>query len=343
LYFLVQWFDEKRLRSAIWFIILAVLLWRIHLIFWPFYLVFATYAVLRWHDARWWKIATLFGVAGLLLIPVALRAVALNAQAKEHVVVAEPGLLVFTHALRPLLVVAAAIGAWIWSRLAKEKPARIATPTIVLLLAWWLWNPLALFAFSWITGNSVFVPRYLALSLPGTAVAATLTAAWFLPPRFWKCAALAMGIGALIAAGNWNQLWPTHHNSDWRGAALAVNRLALPPSTPVICPSPFIEARPPAWTPDYKMPGFLYSHLLVYPVKGNAVLFPFGNSPEAEDYARALLHGPIPASGRFVIYGGHGGATFWKQWFQQQPDLVGWTVRPLGQFQDVDAMLFQRP
>ena len=58
----------------------------------------------------------------------------------------------------------------------------------------------------------------------------------------------------------------------------------------MICPSPFIEARPPAWRPDYPLPGFLYAHLAVYPISGKIYLFPFEDSPPAESQAgtRAL-------------------------------------------------------
>jgi hypothetical protein len=362
LYFLVRWLDAGRLWDAALFVIFAAMLWRVHLIFWPFYLVFAVYAVLRISDEAalkggcqmnsrphtdgvvWWRVAIGFAVVGVLLIPVAMRAIGLNEQAKQHVVIEQPTWLNLEHSLRTLLVAAAALGAWTWSRFVKARvrPA-IPASTVALILAWWLWHPLALFAFSRITGNSVFVPRYAALSLPGTAMAATLAAAWVLPSRFWRPAALIMGACALILFGQWTELWPPHHNSDWRAAALAVNELALTPATPVICPSPFVEARPPAWTPDYKMPGFLYAHLLVYPLRfGNVVLFPFATSPEAEDYATALVDGAIPAAGRFVIYGGNGQAHFWSDWFEKRPELAGWSHRSLGSFRDVEVVLFER-
>ena len=343
LYFLVRWFDEGRLWDAALFVIFAALLWRVHLIFWPFYVVFALYALMRFKERPRWQIAMVFGIVGILLVPVATRAIELNAQAKQHVVVDQPTWLNLEHSLRTLLVAASAMGAWIWSRLARQRD-RLAIPgsAVALILAWWVCHPVALFAFSRVTGNSVFVPRYTALSLPGTAVAATLAAAWFLPARFWKPAALVMGACALILFGQWTEAWPAHHNSDWRGAALAVNELTLPPSTLVICPSPFIEARPPEWTPDYKMPGFLYSHLLVYPVRGNVVLFPFATSPEAEDYATALVQGALPSAGRFVIYGGNGQTHFWRDWFEKRPELAGWSHRSLGSFRDVDAVLFVR-
>jgi hypothetical protein len=357
LYFLVRWLDTGHLWDAVLFVIFGALLWRVHLIFWPFYLVFAVYALwqgmapphtlqssnLEARTVPWWQIAIAFGIIAISLIPVAMRAIALNAQAQQHVVIEQPTWMSLAHSFHLPLVGAACLGAWIWSRFGKQNErAAIPAATVALILAWWLWHPIALFAFSRLTGNSVFVPRYLAMSLPGAAVAATLAAAWFLPSRFWKQAALAMGLGALITSTNWTEIWPSHHNSDWRAAAQAVNRLALPPSTPVICPSPFVEARSPAWTPDYEMPGFLYAPLLVYPVRGNVVLFPFVTSPAAEDYASALVQGALPSAGRFVIYGANGGVHFWRDWFEKQPELAGWNHRSLGNFKDVDAVLFER-
>ena len=63
------------------------------------------------------------------------------------------------------------------------------------------------------------------------------------------------------------------------------------PGLPVLCPSPFIEARPPVWQPDYALPGFLYCHLPVYPFRGKQYLLPFDDSPEAERYVTSLARG----------------------------------------------------
>ena len=53
----------------------------------------------------------------------------------------------------------------------------------------------------------------------------------------------------LILLGGWRHAWPSHHVSDWRGASAKANSLMLGPYTPVIYPSPFIEAKPPVWRP----------------------------------------------------------------------------------------------
>jgi len=144
----------------------------------------------------------------------------------------------------------------------------------ILFLGWWLCQPVCLFGFSWLTGNSVFVRRYLFLMLPGVALTATAAVARFIPAVRLNRLAAVLGAAGLLALGDWGHLWPAHEHSDWRGAARKVDELALGPETPVICPSPFIEARPPVWRPDYAMPGFLYAHLPVYPVAGKTYLFP---------------------------------------------------------------------
>ena len=45
--FLVRWLDTARRLDEFLFLLFGALLWRVHLIYWPFYLVLAAYAVLR--------------------------------------------------------------------------------------------------------------------------------------------------------------------------------------------------------------------------------------------------------------------------------------------------------
>jgi hypothetical protein len=211
-----------------------------------------------------------------------------------------------------------------------------------LVLAWWLCQPLALYGFSWLTGNSVFVTRYLSIMLPGVALSATALAARAIPPAQWKRLAALVGAGALLLQGQWTRVWPVHEHSDWRGAARQVNALVLGPATPVVCPSPFIEARPPVWRPDYPLPGFLYSQLPVYPIAGKPILFPFATSPEAEAYAATLTRETLSSSRRFLIYGGNGPATFWSKWFAARPELAGWSYARHAHG-DVDVVEFNAP
>jgi len=350
--FLVRWLDSGRWRDALLFAAAASLLWWVHLIFWPFYLVFAVYTgfrVLRNQTRAGWLQATaVCALIGCATLPVALRAVALLHEASAHVIVPRPGFGELLSILKVKALLLACAAAFLLSRALKwtvPKTARISGASLALILSWWLIDPGCLFAFSWIAGDSVFLARYLALALPGVALTAGMLVAIFVPDRLWKPLGLALGIGVLIFLGNWNHLWPAHQNSDWRGAAAALARWAAGENVPVICPSPFIEAQPPAWRPDYPRDTFLYSNLTLYPTAGRSYTFPFSTfpfvtPPAVEDYAQRLSLGTLAPAGRFAIYGWDRTVEFWRRWFAARPELRGWQSEGLGAFGDVEVVVF---
>jgi hypothetical protein len=120
-----------------------------------------------------------------------------------------------------------------------------------------------------------------------------------------------------------------------------VNDLVRDSGTPVICPSPFIEAQPPVWSSDYALPGFLYAQLAAYPVKGATILLPARLSPEGELYAKTAIRERVAPAGRFVVYGGVYGVSHWTAWFTGQPELAGWKRRNVGSFGDVEVVLLE--
>jgi hypothetical protein len=350
LWFLIRWLDSGHWRDAALFIATAALLWRVHLLFWPFYVVLSVYAVTRLlrHETRpgWLPTIAVFAVLGLTLLPVMIDAISLFRQATAHVIVALPTLRDLRISLKFGLILICGGGAFVLSRLFHwpRGPVAVGLSPMALIAAWWLVQPLALFAVSSVTGSSMFVARYLYLGLPGAVLAATLAAACFIPPDWWKPLAVVFAAGVLLMLGQWLQRWPMHHGSDWRLAAHTVDRWAgNDPDTPVLCPSPFIEARPPVWQPSYALPGFLYCHLPVYPFRGKPYLLPFDDSPEAERYALSLADGPLSRSGRFLIYGGFGNVRYWRNWLSIQPQFSTWHRERLGLFGDVLVELFEKP
>ncbi len=352
LLFLIRWLDSGRWLDALLFIAPAALVWRIHLLFWPCYAVFALYAAVRVSRRQtmvgWGRAACVFGVLGLALLPVLADALALLRQARAHVIAPSPSWRQFAASLKLGLILFCGGAAWLLSRGFgwQREPARRPPSALVLIAGWWLSQPALLFAFSRQTGDSVFVPRYLAVSLPGTALAITAATALNLPARQWRLWSAVLGLFVLSAsaflwAAHWQAGWPLHHNSDWRAAARTVNELEKEGSAPVVCPSPFVEAVPPAWRPDYPLPGFLYAHLPVYPIRGRVYLFPFENSPEAGRYAESLVKTTLAASPRFVVYGWEPQVHFWRDWLGDRPELRAWRQRRLGPFADVDVVVFE--
>ncbi len=350
LLFLVRWLDSDRWWDAALFVVSAALLWRAHLLFWPFYIVLALYALLRlWRhetSAGWFPTLVIFVLLGFALLPVFLDALRLFRQATAHVIVALPTLRDLRISLKFGLILVCGVGAFALSRLLRWPRAHAVSvsSSLVAIGGWWLVQPLALFAVSRVTGSSMFVARYLYIGLPGAALAATLAAAYFIPAGRWRPVTLAFGAGVLLLLGQWRELWPMHHGSDWRLAARTIDQWAAAhPDIPVLCPSPFIEARPPVWQPAYALPGFLYCHLPVYPFRGKPYLLPFDDSPEAERYVTSLAEGVIPASGRFLIYGGSGSVRYWRNWFSVRPEFSDWRRERLGPFGNVVVELFERP
>jgi hypothetical protein len=343
--YLVRWLDSAKWKHGLLFVLLAALVWRVQLVFWPFYIIAALYTLTRLlrRETRVGpaQAGIVVGLAGLSLAPVFVEALALFREAGSHVIAKPPSLHVFEHALRWNLVLILGGGAFILSRVFRwNRGAAPGWSSISLVLAWWLCPALSLFVFSWSTGNSVFIPRYLSPMLPGAALSAAALAAYFLPAGLWNRLALVLGAGVLLFMGQWGRLWPPHEGSDWRGAAHEVNARVLDSGTPVICPSPFIEARSPEWRPDYKLPGFLYSHLDYYPIKGRALLLPFESSPEAERYAAAFSLDALPKSRRFLLYGWN--ISYWQNWIASRPQFQHWTV-VRRDFGDVSVVEFNRP
>lgn len=348
LWLLVRWLDEGRWFHGLGFAVLAALLWRIHLVFWPLYVVYGVYAAARLarRDARVpaGAVATVFALIVVSLIPVMRQALSLIKEAEAHVVVPRPSLIELVYGLKLGFVALSGLAAAVLARGLRwgRGGIRLRADGWALIGAWWLALPVMLFAFSWLTGHSIFVPRYLYLCLPGATLAATSAVAVSLPARLWKTAALAAGVAALGLLGRWDMLWPPHHGSDWRSASRAVSHLVGGRDIPVACPSPYIEAKPPAWNPNYPADGFLYSHLVVYPVQGEVYPLPFEPMPETEAAADELLRRKLEPASEFVVYGPAGGAGKWAEWFSERLSPGLWRQQRLGGNGDVSIIVFQR-
>src|SRR5665811_484165 len=235
LLFLVRWLDYAGWLDALVFFLSAALLWRVHLVFWPFYVVLVLYAAVRLARGEtpvgWVRAGAVFALLGIALLPVLANALAIGREAAAHVIVPPPELGDLRRSTEIGLVELCGPVLWLVLRRIQHPPAPFSWISAIPILGWWLASPLCLFAFSHLTGNSVFVPRYLSLALPGAALTATVAAAHAIPPERWRQLALALAVGALLFMGQWGKLWPPHHNSGWREAIAAVNRVSPDPAT----------------------------------------------------------------------------------------------------------------
>src|SRR5262249_25706188 len=160
------------------------LLWRVQLVFWPFYLGFAIYLFVRRDTAvKWTHLSLIAACVGLSLSPVMGRGFSLYRHAPEHVGADLPSLRALCYSLKLGLVASLTGIAWLAGRIPGWRNA--GRKSVTLMLVWWLCQPVGLFAFSYMTHESVFVTRYLWLSLPGTVLCALALAGRVIPAGYW--------------------------------------------------------------------------------------------------------------------------------------------------------------
>src|SRR5205823_13793241 len=151
LWYLLEWLDTARWRDALIFAVCAALLWRVQLIFWPFYLVFGICLVERlWTrqtTVTWARAGALTAGIGLTLASVIVRALALYRQAPAHVVIALPSSTDLANSFKFGLIATFGGTAWFLNHLFGWKRWSGATPRYIPILACWLCQPLGLFAF----------------------------------------------------------------------------------------------------------------------------------------------------------------------------------------------------
>ena len=173
--FLIRWLDGGRWLDEAVFVACAAILWRIHLLYWPFYLVYALYAAARLRKRDTVATTTQVLTAAILipaaLFPVARTALGRLAGARLHVFNLPPRVREFVSKAHFNVVVICLGVAWLLHRFAKGRPtAAVSGPSWILVVSWWLATPVCLFVYSHYSGNGVFIPRYLSLMLPGIAI-----------------------------------------------------------------------------------------------------------------------------------------------------------------------------
>ena len=345
------------------FTVFAALLWRVHLVFWPFYGIFAIYVavrILRSETAVTWKqAAAVFGAIGLTLIPVAMdadqagpRSACARHRRSPH---------------RPRLTPHAQISA---DRAVRRRgaPCRIPFAPAQKIAGRGLeshWHArafllgadsgvvavasLALFAFS-LAHRQQRLRGPLSIAGPAGRGSGCYARSRVRTSRarLAHCAATRAGrvrayrlgtVGRGLAGRSFGPLiiipigatprvpWMNGRDAD----------------TPVLLPSPFIEAKPPVWRPNYPLPGFLYCYLPVYKISGKPYLLPFERSPEGGTLCLQRCCRLFRRLRRFLIYGGDKNVFVWRSFFASQPELGGWGNRQLHSFGDVDVAIFQNP
>ncbi len=347
LLFLVNWLDSARWVYALLFLIFAALLWRVHLVFWTFYPIFPIYTLVRLRrgstQVGWLRAVLIYAALAAALVPVGIEALGLLKTAQAHVIttIPGPGRLAMFLEWRPVAY-CLAIGLAAGLVLKWPRNRTMTFESAVLIALWWLWMPVCLWTYSVLSGTSLFLARYLSPALPGVALAASAMTALWLPRERWTAAAAVIAAMALVTGGHWGRMWPHHSRDNWKDGARTERALAGGSDTPVIAVSPFVEAQPPVWKPDYVLPGFLYAPLFSYRLEGAVYPFPMFVSDEGQQYGAKLLRETIVPRRRFVVFGSGRFPMDWVFWFAGRPELDGWSYQ-VHRDDGIETVVFEKP
>lgn len=189
----------------------------------------------------------------------------------------------------PLLL--ALLAAWF-----KRRPLTgdgIDRKPVLLLFLWSVTPPLALFAVSWLTSASTYLPRYLLSCAPaiGVLVGAALSAIDLPAARI--SAAVIVFIIAITGRGFGVNL-RVQHNRNWREAMAQVR--ASRQDSPVFIAPWFIELERMS-KPDAS---YLLAPLAVYPAGGDAKVLPNAPNQLNAEYMEACAR-EMQAAKRFLL------------------------------------------
>ena len=330
MYFLVRWLDTARLKHAVTFLAFAVFLWWVHLLYWVVYPIFVVYALLRLlgrdTPVTWRAAIALFAVLIIALSPTAIYAIGILPDSAKHNFAQMPRLRILPMLMGLQVAIVAFALVWLVAMLRRWPIDRGKVRQLLLPLFWWLWIPACLYIYSRFSGQVLVLPRYMSPMLPGAALTIPALVALYLPSNYWRHAAVLLGVGGLLAGGSWNHLELVHTFENWRDASFNADLNLDAPDTPVLAVSPYVEAQPPEWRPDYKLPGFLYAPIDFYPVGGKIYPLTFRLSPEATDSTAQLVTSTLASRSRFIVYGAGRNCDDWIAWLQKRPELRGWKV-----------------
>jgi hypothetical protein len=197
---------------------------------------------------------------------------------------------------------------------------------VFLLSAWWLIGPLLFMAVSKVTTMRIFVPRYLAFSLPAQALLfAYLGYRLFgaSGTRVWALVSVA-----LFAANPFVAIRGMRGSDE----LLPVIRLVrAEPNVPVFFPSLLQESLFYDWRAGNRPDSYLFAPLVAYPIPNELLPIPVTTTDAAKAYVDEMVNSKLQGKARvlFVEYN-----ELWEPWILSRMQSAGFhaTVHTAGNF-----------
>lgn len=203
-----------------------------------------------------------------------------------------------------------------------------------LILGWCVFPPLMLLLISWVSAPYFLNGRYLVSATPGIALLVTWGMASLRPAFARRMMAVALAVLTVLTFTVWFR-----REDDWR-RAVATAASASAGGTLVLARVGLVEAKQVDWLSDPQRRDYLLAPFSFYPLEADPVPLPlFPHDPGADAYLDALLDGPVPEQGRFVLFEQ---GDVYRTWFDERLGPLGWTSRVVGGHTEPEVTVFTR-
>ena len=233
-------------------------------------------------------------------------------------------------ALAPTLLVAGTLVAGCLLTLAGrdqgQATARLESRFVFLVTAWWLIGPLLFMTASKVTAMRIFVPRYLAFSLPAQALLFAFVGSRLFGAagaRVWALTAVA-----LFAANPVVAVRGMHGGDE---LLPVINLVRARADVPVFFPSLLQESLFYNWQAGNRPDSYLFAPLVAYPIDNEILPIPVKTTDEAKAYVDEAVNSRLKGKSEvlFVEYD-----ELWEPWILDRMQRAGFhaTVRTVGNF-----------
>ncbi|HTP31269.1 MAG TPA: hypothetical protein VMJ75_03785 [Candidatus Acidoferrales bacterium] len=332
---LLEW-DRNRFRKhLVLYLLASLLVFYLHYFFAAILAVHAIYvayvALLRGRITRIWELFCAWCAIPLLSLPLVPHLRSLMRERTTMPYLHAPSIRDLTDYLGPSellagLLIAAVVMAFLYPRPAAHAGER-KPELMILILAWWLVGPLLFFMISRATPMTVFVPRYLAFTYPGQALALTYLGYLAFGARGARVWALA---GVLAFAANPLILTRWKNGKD---ELLPIIRLVRArPNVPVFFPSLLQQSLFYDWRAGNRPDSYLFAPLVAYPISNPLLPMPVAPIEEAKVYLSGFIDSRLTAVPEVLFVDKD---DRWADWLKDQMSRAGYRAAvepPAGNF-----------
>jgi 4-amino-4-deoxy-L-arabinose transferase-like glycosyltransferase len=340
---LVRWFETRRRRNMVGFVITVAAIPYFHYLFTTIYLVLLAYAIYIWRSSRRIPLKHLIAAGALiaiLLSPLAWNVLYVRRVSSESSWASTPDVQALVSSFMPQVLAASLFLGAVVGFIACGTAKIVETPRSPrFLLVTWLAIPIiTLFIVARVSPFKVFVFRYYLPALPALALLVGCGIRSLSPPRMRMIISIFVVVISIMSYSGYH--WTlSARREDWRRAAESVRAAGISATTPVLIRTGLVETAKVHWDLNIDRDSPLLCPLSKYPIPGRIILLPSRLDSENIRYLEQVTSHILNPADRFVLLARNDedNVAWMRGWFLGQ----GFEESELGSSPGVRLFLFR--